>query len=123
MLSMIIGLVAGGGTNGRQRMSSDGVQGRKSSRAVSAPSAWLGRASTADAASVQKAIDDRVAVLAGGRLGMELHADHRMLAMLDGHDLAVIVGRRQHAQRRRQRPGRDDERVIARHPQRRRQRR
>ena len=40
--------------------------------------------------AVQEVIDQAIAVLGEHRLGMELHAVDRMLAVLDGHDLAVL---------------------------------
>src|SRR6476646_9864841 len=53
------------------------------------------------------------AVLGQERLGMELHALDRQLAVPDGHDLSVVGGRRD-VEHRGQAPALDRERVIAR---------
>ena len=42
--------------------------------------------------SVQEVIEQAVPVLGQDRLGMELHSMHRMLDMLNRHNLAVLGG-------------------------------
>ncbi len=51
--------------------------------------------------AAEKAIKHGVTVLTGRRLGMKLHANHWIRSMLDGHDFAIVAGRREHTQRRR----------------------
>src|SRR3954467_9000981 len=43
---------------------------------------------------------------------MKLHPGHRILAVFDGHDLAVVASRGRHPERGRYGSRRDDERVI-----------
>src|SRR5262245_7697766 len=66
------------------------------------------------AIAAEKPIEHRVAVLGGRRLGMKLHADDRVLAMLNGHDLMIVARGRQHTQLRWNVSSTDDERVIPR---------
>ena len=106
----------GGGTNAPSPSSSRRAHGSVVSGplcTLSPPSAPVGSSVGARARAVQETIEHRVSVLGRGRLGVKLHADHRMFAVLDGHDLAVVARRRDDPQRGRQRGSRDDERVIA----------
>src|SRR5688500_4407328 len=83
-------------------------QPRKASRPRGAPTGL----------PLQKILQQRMPMLGQDRLGMELHALHRMLAVPQSHDLlhaAILVLRpRRHLQHLRQRRFVDHQRVISR---------